>query len=408
MFQESFRNTGRFNAIYERNYRNFFLGNAISNSGNWALRVAQDWLILNLTNSPQLLGVVLTAQFLPGFIFSLQAGKWADKGNPKIALIFCNLTASSIAFILAVLVLLNRVEIKHVIAAAFLLGVTNAVDGPIRQSYYVTLVGEDKLLSALSLNSANINIGRLIGPALAGVIIDRLGIGQAIFFTSFSYLLCALTLLSIRTSEYRYTHKRLAGNPVLLREGFSFVVAQKKLFYSIFAVSFLSMWGQDMQFTSALIAKNVFSGSASRFGLMGTSIAAGAICGAISFASQKTLPSVELLTRRAFYMSGIWFCTSLAPNYWIYLVALFGCGYFSMGVNISGNGAIRTYSAPEFYGRAWGVYIFAWQTLVSIGGLLLGLIATTFSPRSAILFGSIMALMMSLFLTLRFRDPEHS
>ncbi len=396
----------RFIALKERNYRNYFFGTAISNSGNWAHRVAQDWLILNLTDSAQLLGVVVAAQFLPGFFFSLHAGKLADKVNPKRALIACNLVASGIAATLAGLVLLNRVSSVHVIAAAFLLGVTNAIDGPIRQSYYVTLVGEDKLPSALSLNSANINIGRLFGPALAGVVIDVLGIGEAILFNSLSYLLCALSLASIRPVDYRYQHVREEGVLVLLRDGFAYVFKEKRLFYSIFAVSFLAMWGQDMQFTSALMAKQVFKGSASGFGLMGSAIAAGAILGAVSFARHKTLPSIDLLTKRAFFMAGIWFCASLAPNYWIYLIALFGCGYFSMGVNISGNGGIRTYAAPDFYGRSWGIYIFAWQTMIAIGGIALGFLAHTFTPRGAIAFGAVMALGMSTFLRLRFRTPE--
>lgn len=396
----------RFIALKERNYRNYFFGTAISNSGNWAHRVAQDWLILNLTDSAQLLGVVVAAQFLPGFFFSLHAGKLADKVNPKRALIACNLVASGIAATLAGLVLINRVSSVHVIAAAFLLGVTNAIDGPIRQSYYVTLVGEDKLPSALSLNSANINIGRLFGPALAGVVIDALGIGEAILFNSLSYLLCALSLASIRPVDYRYQHVREEGVPVLLRDGFAYVFKEKRLFYSIFAVSFLAMWGQDMQFTSALMAKQVFKGSASGFGLMGSAIAAGAILGAVSFARHKTLPSIDLLTKRAFFMAGIWFCASLAPNYWIYLIALFGCGYFSMGVNISGNGGIRTYAAPDFYGRSWGIYIFAWQTMIAIGGIALGFLAHIFTPRGAIAFGAVMALGMSTFLRLRFRTPE--
>lgn len=398
--------TNRFVALQERNYRNYFLGTAISNSGNWAHRVAQDWLILNLTNSAQLLGVVVAAQFLPGFFFSLHAGKLADKVNPKRALIACNLVASGIAAILASLVLLDRVTSAHVIAAAFLLGVTNAIDGPIRQSYYVTLVGEDKLPSALSLNSANINIGRLFGPALAGVVIDTLGIGEAILFNSLSYLLCAFSLASIRPVDYRYQHVRKDGVPVLLRDGFAYVFREKRLFYSIFAVSFLAMWGQDMQFTSALMAKQVFEGSASGFGLMGSSIAAGAILGAVSFARHKTLPSIDLLTKRAFFMAGIWFCAALAPNYWLFLAALFGCGYFSMGVNISGNGGMRTYAAPDYYGRSWGIYIFAWQTMIAIGGIALGFLAELLSPRGAIAFGAVMALGMSTFLRLRFRTPE--
>lgn len=393
-------------ALSERNYRNYFFGTAISNSGNWAHRVAQDWLILNLTDSAQLLGVVVAAQFLPGFFFSLHAGKLADKVNPQKALIACNVSAGVIAAGLAALVLSNSVQSWQVIAAAFFLGVTNAIDGPIRQSYYVTLVGEAKLPSALSLNSANINIGRLFGPALAGALIDSFGIGQAILFNCLSYLLCALSLISIKPSDYRYVLERTDGVPVLLGDGFKYVFSDKRLFYSIFAVSFLAMWGQDMQLTSALMAKNVFQESASGFGLMGSAIAAGAILGAISFARHTTLPSIELLTKRALYMGGIWFCASLAPTYWLYLIALFGCGYFSMGVNISGNGGIRTYAAPDFYGRAWGIYIFTWQSMIAIGGIALGFLAEALAPRGAIAFGACMAIGMTVFLRVRFRTPE--
>ncbi len=398
--------SARFAALRERNYRNYFFGTAISNSGNWAHRVAQDWLILNLTNSAQLLGVVLAAQFLPGFFFSLHAGKWAEKVDPRRALIVCNLVAALIATGLALLVLAGEVRSFHVILAAFLLGVTNAIDGPIRQIYYVTLVGEEKLPSALSLNSANINIGRLFGPAISGALIDSFGIGEAILFNSVSYLACALSLISIKEADYRYLHQREKDSPIYLRDGFTYVFKQKRLFYAIFTVSFLAMWGQDMQFNSALMAKNVFIGSASDFGLMGSAIAAGAIFGALSFAKHRTLPSIELLTKRAFLMSGAWFVAAVAPNYWLFLIALFSCGYFSMGVNISGNGGIRTYAAPDYYGRSWGIYIFAWQTMISIGGVALGFLAELLSPRGVIALGACMALGMSLFLRLRFRTPE--
>ena len=216
----------RFIAFQERNYRNYFFGTAISNSGNWAHRVAQDWLILNLTNSSQLLGLVLAAQFLPGFLFSLYAGALADKVNPKRTLILCNFSAALIALSLSVVVLLDHVQSWHVLVAAFLLGTTNAIDGPIRQSYYVTLVGEEKLPSALSLNSANINIGRLIGPLVSGVLIDNFGIGQAILFNGISYILCALSLISIRTRDYRYHHIREPEAVVRLRDGFTYVFSE--------------------------------------------------------------------------------------------------------------------------------------------------------------------------------------
>ncbi|MBC7464099.1 MAG: MFS transporter [Actinobacteria bacterium] len=388
-----------FTALRNRNYRNFFVGTAISNIGTWVHRIGQDWLVLELTNSGKALGIVVSAQFLPGFFFSLFGGTLADKLDRRRALVAINLFGCAIALTLGILVINDMANVITVTVAAFLLGTCTAIDGPIRQSYYVILVGENILPNALALNSLNINIGRLIGPVLSGMLIERFDTGPSFIINSFSYLVVAATVFMIRPSEYQLppTVNNLEKTPKI-RDGIVHVYSSKELFLSIICVSFLAMWGQDMQITSAMMAKETFERGAASFGLLGTAVALGAIAGALVISRKTSLPTVRDVGIKSLLMAGAWFLASLAPNFTLFAGALFICGYCAMGVNISGNGTLRTYTSPQFYGRAWGIYIFMWQSLIALGAPVLGWINETYSPRIAVAFGATMALLMSLFI----------
>ena len=186
-----------FTSFRHRNYRIFYIGSTISSVGTWAHRIAQDWLVLELTNSAQALGIVVSAQFLPGFFFSLFGGALADRLDRRKALMACNASGGLIALVVGVLVLTHHANVWNVALSAFLLGTTNAIDGPIRQSYYLILVGEKDLPNATSLNSANINIGRLIGPVLSGVLIEAFGTGPSFIVNAVTYLIVFLAVAQI-------------------------------------------------------------------------------------------------------------------------------------------------------------------------------------------------------------------
>lgn len=390
-------------SLYHRNYRIFFIGSAISNIGTWAHRIAQDWLVLELTNSSQALGIVVSAQFLPGFFFSLTGGSFADRFDRRKALMTCNFFGGLVSFLLGLLVLAGRANLTVVIIAAFLLGTANAIDGPIRQSYYVVLVGEKNLPNALSLNSANLNIGRLIGPFLSGVLIEQFGTGPSFIINSATFIIVLFSLILVKPESYT------TGTPLVeiesgarLRAGVKHVFSKLELFISILTVSFLAMWGQDMHITSALMARDTFARGAASFGALGSIIALGAIMGSLVFARNSTPPAVRDVGRASLRMGAIWALTSIAPTYFSYAIALFFCGYFAMGVNISANASLRTYASPRFYGRAWGIYIFVWQSLIALGAPILGRINQVFSPRIAIGFGATMATLMATFVLRKF------
>ncbi|MBI3429387.1 MAG: MFS transporter [Actinobacteria bacterium] len=394
-------------SLRHRNYRIYFIGSSISSIGTWVHRIAQDWLVLELTNSGQALGIVVSAQFLPGFFFSLSGGSLADRFDKRKALILCNFFGSLISLLLGLLVIAGKANVTAVTVAAFLLGTTNAIDGPIRQSYYVILVGEKDLPNALSLNSANLNVGRLIGPVLSGVLIERFGTGPSFIINSATFVVVLFSLLLIKPVLYEADqHSTKLDGGARLRAGVNHVLSKPELYMSILAVSFLAMWGQDMQITSAMMARETFARGAASFGALGSSLALGAIVGALVFARNTRLPNVRNVGWAALKMSGAWILASVAPNFPLYAAALFLSGYFAMGVNISGNGSLRTYSSSRFYGRAWGIYIFVWQTLIALGAPILGWINQNFSPRIAIGFGALMAALMAIYLLKRFQNNQ--
>jgi MFS family permease len=322
-------------------------------------------------------------------------------------LILCNLSGSMVSGALGILVIAGKANLTTVTIAAFLLGTTIAIDGPIRQSYYVILVGEKDLRNALSLNSVNTNIGRLIGLLLSGVLIENFGTGRSFFINSGSFLLVLLSLVRITPSLYKVNERSEEIDPrPQLRAGIHHVLSRPELYMSILGVSFLAMWGQDMQITSAMMARNTFGRGAASFGALGSAMALGAIYGALAFARNFVLPTVRDLGSAALKMAAVWFLATIAPNYFTYAIALIMYGYFASGVNISGNASLRTYASPRFYGRAWGIYIFVWQSLIALGAPILGFINQTFSPRIAIGIGAIMAALTASYVLARFKAPK--
>ena len=175
----------------------------MSNIGTWAQRVAQDWLVLELThNNGTYLGLVTAIQFAPVLIFSLQGGAMADRVDKRKLLIWTNIVAALACYTLGILVVTHHIKLWHVFACAAVLGISSAIDAPIRQSFTAEIVGHSDVANAVSLNSANFNAGRLIGPALSGFLIARFSTGPSFLINATTYLFVILSLLFMRTSDF--------------------------------------------------------------------------------------------------------------------------------------------------------------------------------------------------------------
>jgi MFS family permease len=388
-----------FAALKNSNYRKFYIATLISTFGTFTQRVAQDWLTLDLTSSAKSLGLIVAAQFLPGIVFAIYGGVLADRYDQKRILFWLNFAGFVIATSTGILVATGHITFQILFISALLLGIFTGLDGPVRQSYYVLLVGDKDLPNALSWNQINLNIGRLVGPITAGLLIEHFGTSPGFIINGATYLVAIIFLTTINVALYFPAHDLEASeNKVTFFDSLRYLRGNRTVLIPIAVVCAIAMVGQDMQMTSTLMARTVFKVSPSSFGFLVSILALGAIVGSLAVARTRAEIDIAFLGRKALYMALTWFLVASAPNYFTYAITLFFAGYFAMGVNISGNMSIRKFADPRHYGRIWGIYISLWLAALSIGSPLLGWISETFSVRSSIYFGAITTLIIALIL----------
>jgi MFS family permease len=227
---------GNWRSFRHRNFQILFSANIIFNIGSWIQRIAQDWLVLQLThNNGTYLGLVTSLQFMPVLFLSLHGGALADRVDKRKVLIATNATGAFSAGVLGLLVVTHHVHLWHLFLMAFVLGVSSAIDSPVRQSFIAEVVGHGDVANAVSLNSANFNAGRLIGPALSGASIAAFGTGPSFLVNACSYLLVIIALTNLRKSEF-FPQPRSASM-ANVREGIRYVKARLDL-YAIMIVAF--------------------------------------------------------------------------------------------------------------------------------------------------------------------------
>jgi MFS family permease len=386
-----------FSALKTQNFRKYYIGTLISTFGTCTQRVAQDWLTLDLTSSAKSLGLVVTAQFLPGVVFAIYGGVLADRYDQKRILFWLNFAGFLIASSTGILVATGHINFEIILISAFLLGIFTGLEGPVRQSYYVLLVGDRDLPNALSWNQINLNIGRLLGPITAGLLIENFGTSPGFIINGGTYLIAIIFLMTINVALYFPAHDLAESeNKVTFFDSLRYLREHRIVLIPIAVVCAVAMVGQDMQLTSTLMARKVFDVSPSSFGLLVSILALGAIAGSLAVARSSAEIDIAFLGRKTLYMGLTWLLIASAPNYFTYAITLFFAGFFAMGINISGNLSIRKYADPRHYGRIWGIYISLWLAGLAMGGLILGWISDTFSIRSSIYFGAVVTLIIAL------------
>ena len=386
-----------FSALKNGNYRKFYIATLVSTFGTFTQRVAQDWLTLDLTSSAKSLGLIVAAQFLPGIVFAIYGGVLADRYDQKRILFWLNFAGFVIATSTGILVATGQITFEILLFSAFLLGIFTGLDGPVRQSYYVLLVGDKDLPNALSWNQINLNIGRLVGPITAGLLIEHFGTSPGFIINGGTYLIAIIFLTTINVALYFPAHElEELGEKATLFDSLRYLRDNRTVLIPVAVVCAIAMVGQDMQMTSTLMARTVFDVSPTSFGLLVSILALGAITGSLAVARTRTEIDIAFLGRKAFYMGLTWLLVASAPNYLTYAITLFFAGYFAMGINISGNMSIRRFADPRHYGRIWGIYISLWVGALAIGGPLLGWLSETFSVRSSIYFGAVITLIISI------------
>ncbi|MGZ4437891.1 MAG: MFS transporter, partial [Nocardioidaceae bacterium] len=284
-----------FRALRNPNYRLYLVGSVVSNTGTWLQRTAQDWLVLKpLHGGGTDLGIVTALQFLPVLLLTPYAGVVADRVPKRRLLQITQLAMAVAALLLAALALSGAAEIWMVYVLAFVFGIGAAFDVPARQSFVSEMVGPDDLTNAVGLNSAAFNTARIIGPALAGLLIAAFGGGAAatgivIALNALSYLAVIVQLQRMDVSLLRIAPMRARG-PGALREGVRYVRTQPTMLFVLVLVFFAGTFGMNFQLTSSLMATEVFGKGAGEFGILGSALAVGSLAGALLAARRVTIP----------------------------------------------------------------------------------------------------------------------
>jgi MFS family permease len=374
---------GNWRSFRHRNYRILFPANAASNIGTWAQRVAQDWLILQLTNnSGTYLGLVTAVQFAPVLFFSLQGGALADRVNKRKLLIATNFVGALSSLGLGLLVLAGHVQVWHVFFFALTLGISSAVDAPIRQSFTSEIVGHSDIANAVSLNSANFNAGRLVGPALSGFLIARFDTGPSFLINAFTYLFVILALLRMRESDFFIQEKKVTQGTV--REGLEYALARPDLYVVMLVVFFVATFGLNMQIFNALMATKEFGKGPASYGLLGTYVAIGSLTGALISARLERFRRTIFVIKCGVAFSLAITLLSIAPTYTWYSLWLPLCGLSALTMLITANSLIQVNSDPAIRGRVSGIYLLIFMGGTPFGSPLIGWLVEVIGVRQTI------------------------
>ncbi|MET7617067.1 MFS transporter [Streptomyces sp. NPDC005408] len=382
--------TTMFSSLKIRNYRLFATGQVVSNTGTWMQRIAQDWLVLSLTGSASAVGITIALQFLPMLLFGLYGGVLADR-LPKRQLLVATQTAMGLTGLaLAVLTLSGHVQVWHVYLTAFLLGLVTVVDNPARQSFVAEMVGPEQLANAVSLNSANFQSARLVGPAVAGVLITAVGSGYAFLLNGLSFIAPLAGLLLMRNSELHKVERAPRGKGQL-REGLKYVAGRPELIWPIVLVGFIGTFGFNFPIWLSAFVNNVYHSGASTYGLLNTLMAAGSLAGAL-LAARRGTSRLRVLVVAAVLFGLLEIVTAFAPQFWIFAVLLVPIGMFGLTVNVTANSSIQMATEPAMRGRVMSLFMMVFVGGTPLGAPLVGWITDTYGPRIGFAAGGAVAM----------------
>ena len=393
---------GNWRALRHRNFRILYAAGFLTNIGTWAQRIAQDWLVLELTNNNgTYLGIVTALQFLPVMLLSMQGGVLADKVDKKKALILTNLGSGITALILGVLVVIKVVTIDHIYVLAILLGVFSAIDAPIRQSFNIEIVGRDDLTNAMSLNSANFHFGRLVGPAVSGFLIAAFGTGPSFLINSVSFFAVMFALIAVRDDELHEQQKHKTDGT--LKEAFAYIKKRPDLRLVLITIFFASNFGLNNQIFNALMATKEFGKGAAAYGILGTAVGLGSLTGAL-ISARYDRTKMNFFVPMAAVNFGFWvIALSIAPNYHVYALLLPLNGISALTTMISANAYVQANSDIAIRGRIMGIYMFIFMGGTPIGSPLIGYAAEHLGPRVTIAGCGAITIVAALLALLKYR-----
>lgn len=387
-----------FSSLRVRNYRLFFSGQVISNIGTWMQRIAQDWLVFQLSgNNPIALGIAVALQFTPTVLLSLWAGVLADRVDKRKLCILIQSGIGVQALVLGLLDVSGVVALWQIYVLCFVLGIFSAMDVPARQSFVAEMVGRKQIPNAVALNSSVFNMARIVGPAIAGFAITWVGTGW-MFLANAASTLAVITGLLLMDPEKLFRGPAITRAKGQLREGLSYVRGRPDLVSLMVLVFFVSTFGITFFTSLAIVAGNVFGTQADGYGLLSTLLALGTFTGSLMAARRmvKGRPRVRLLLMAGFGLGALEVVAAFMPTYLAFGIALIPLGFATITFLNTANSLVQTSVSPEMRGRVMGLYVLVLIGGNPIGGPMVGWMADAFGGRSPFWIGGVISAVAAL------------
>jgi MFS family permease len=378
------RGTGPRAALANRNYRLFIAGQLVSQSGGWMARIAQAWLVLQISDSPMVLGTVVTLQFLPILLLSLFAGVLADRVPKRRALVAIQAIGIGQASALAILAATGQVELWHIYALALVQGIANAMEQPLRQAFPAELVGRDLIPSAVALNAAVHNSARILGPSLGGVVVAWLDVAGAFALNAASYGAVLVTLAAMRLERDQARNTRLFGNPLAeIGETIAFAASQPLLVFTLGSLTCLGIFGFNYSTFLPLLARYELDMGPSGYGILSAGLGAGAILGALAVArAGRGTPSRQVWGGLAFAL--VLGCVGLSGSPFLSVLLLAALGIAGTTFTTTANTTLQMQVPDRMRGRIMGLYTLLLAGMTPPGAMVTGFLADAWGARWAL------------------------
>ena len=382
-------------ALRHRNYQLFFAGQLISLIGTWMDQIAESWLVYRLTGSALLLGTVAFAGQIPVFLLAPVGGALADRYDRRKILITTQSMMMVLTFVLAFLTLSHRVQVWHVITLAALMGVVNAVDLPARQAFVADMVARADLVNAIALNSSMFNGARVVGPALAGIVVAAIGEGWCFFANGVSFLAVIAGLAMMKMERPR---KAIEGSPLEnIIEGFRFVGQSKPVRALMLLLGLVSFTAMPYAVLMPLFADKILHGGAQALGLLMGCSGIGALAGAVTLAMRKTVRGLGRWVAVSCAAFGVMLALfGFSRTLWLSCVLLVPVGFCMMIQMASSNTLIQSMVPDRLRGRVMSVYAMTFMGMAPLGALLAGSMAHKLGAPLTVGIGGILSIVGAL------------
>jgi MFS family permease len=383
-----------FAALAIPNFRRYFFGQVISTSGTWIQIVAQSWLVLKLTGSGTALGLVNALTCVPTLLFGPWGGLIADRLPKRAVLLVTQASLGGIALVLGLLVATNRIELWMIYLLSWLTGCCTAIDMPTRQVFVAEIVGSDNIANAVGLNTITMNVARIVGPSIAGIVISTLGLGPCFILNGMSYAACFVCFALIDPRQL-HAPEPVARESGQLREGLAYVRRTHELLVPLLLMAVIGTLAFEMQVILPLIARFTFDGDAGTYSLMTIFMGAGAVVTGMAVASRRMRSPAAL--GKAAIAYGLTMClAAAAPNLATELIALVFVGASSITFLTLGNATLQLAAEPAMRGRVMALWSVAFVGSTPIGGPIVGWIGEHAGARWGLALGGVASVIAGL------------